>query len=370
MTENNEVKMGLTGEEVQRRDEGSGLAGLLKAMGDERADVAAILASADGKLMTAGMSIMGMPEGSQQGKDYWRDFKKGLTKEVHSEGLDKWASYIPLAAQSDPARKFPLIFCLHGAHNPIKLTESYGVIQVAAREECIVIAPENENLENILKLLDYAKANFPVDESRVYSIGYSFGGFMSSRNVLARPELFAGVGMGGMLFAGDVKAHDLDGQWYDEYNLTVEMLDKAAKLGMPALLFMGENEMLNLLPIWRNPEAEVQGGVIPLQREDKQKSFNNWRKVGGCGPTAFLAEGESADAVEVSIGAKFERTEVREYNERKYFIGDSVNANGECLFRTVTCEKMVHWATPAFAELVWEHIGKYARNIETGELIC
>ena len=62
-----------------------------------------------------------------------------------------------MAAESQPQRKFPLIFCLHGAHNPIKLTESYGVMQVAAREECIVIAPENENWENIQALLDYAR---------------------------------------------------------------------------------------------------------------------------------------------------------------------------------------------------------------------
>lgn len=368
MPDNNKAKMGLTGEEVRRRDEEHGIEGLLTAMGDCRADAAAIAASEDGKVMARRMSVMAVPEDSQECKDYWAGYEKGLKKELHGEGLDKWASYIPLAAERDPERKFPLIFCLHGAHNPIQLTESYGVMQVAAREECIVIAPENENLDNILSLLDYAKAHFPVDESRVYSIGYSFGGFMSARNVLTRPDLFAGVGMGGMLFAGDVSAHDLDGQWYPEYHLTEEMLEKAEKLGMPALLFMGENEMLNLLPLWREPEQDIKDGVIPLQSTDKQKSFNNWRRVGGCGPTDFIKEGEAAGPVEASIGAKFERTEVREYMSRKYFIGDSVREDGECLFRTVACEKMVHWATPAYAELVWEHIGQYRRDPETGKL--
>jgi len=75
------------------------------------------------------------------------------------------------------------------------------------------------------------------------------------------------------------------------------------------------------------------------------------------------------DAVENSIGAKFEQTEVREYHGRRYFIGDSVNAGGECLLRTVACEKMVHWPTAAFAELVWEHIGKYRREPNTGKLL-
>lgn len=368
MTEDNEVKMGLTEEDIRHRDEGPGIAGLLQAMGDSAADPQAIAQSEDGRLIEERMSVMGMGEYSLEGREYWAHYEKGLRKEVHGEGLNKWASFIPLAAQREPDRKFPLIFCLHGAHNPIQLTESYGVMQVAAREECIVIAPENENWENIEKLLAYAKSHFPVDESRVYSIGYSFGGFMSSRNVLAHPELFAGVGMGGMLFAGKAPAHDLDGQWYEEYELTEEILEKAEKLGVPALLFMGENEMLRLLPLWKNPEGEVRDGVIPLQSEDKQQAFNNFRRAGQCGPTAFLKESEDSEEVAKHIGAKFERTEIREYHGRQYFIGDSVKPDGECLFRTVACEKMVHWPTVMFAELVWEHIGKFARDPKTGKL--
>lgn len=368
MTENKEVKMGLTEEDIQHRDEGPGIAGLFQAMGDSNADAQALAASEDGRLIDKYMAVMSMPEGSQEGRDYWANYEKGLRKELHGEGLDKWAGYIPLAAEQDQSRRFPLIFCLHGAGNPIQLTESYGIIQVAAREECIVIAPENENWENIAHLLDYAKENYPVDESRVYSIGYSFGGFMSSRNVLAHPEVFAGVGMGGMLFAGDVRAHELNGQPYPAYQLTEDMLSKAEELEVPALLFMGENEMLRLLPLWQNPEGEVRDGVIPLQSEDKQKAFNNWRRAGGCGPADFIREGEDTGPVENSIGARFERTEVREYHGRKYYIGDSVRPDGECLFRTVACEKMVHWPTVMYAELVWEHIGKYARDPKSGKL--
>ena len=369
MSENREVKMGLNEEDVRRREEGPGIAGLFQAMGDSEADAAAIAASEDGRLIAERMAVMGMPEDSEVSRDFWANYEKGLCKKVHGEGLEKWSSFIPLAAERERERRFPLIFCLHGAHNPIQLTESYGVMQVAAREECIVIAPENENWESIARLLEYARAHFPVDPRRVYSIGYSFGGFMSSRNVLAHPELFAGVGMGGMLFAGDCPGHDLDGQWYGEYHLTEEMLARAEQLGVPSLLFMGENEMLRLLPLWKDPEGEVRDGIIPLQSADKQRAFNNWRRAGGCGETEFLKSGQDVGPVENSIGARFERTEVRAFHGRRYFVGDSLNAEGECLFRTVACEKMVHWPTPAFAELVWEHIGKYARDLETGKLI-
>lgn len=369
MNENKKVKLGLTEEDVKNRDEGPGIAGLLQAMGDRDADAAAIAASEDGKLIAQRMEVMSRPEGSQEDRDFWANYEKGLRKEIHEGGLEKWSSFVPLAAEEEPERKFPLIFCLHGAHNPIQLTESYGVMQVAAREECVVIAPENENWANIERLLNWAKENLPVDERRVYAIGYSFGGFMSSRNVLAHPELFAGVGMGGMLFAGKVAAHNLDGQDYESYELTEEMLAKAERLGVPSALFMGENEMLRLLPLWKNPEGEVRDGAIPLQSADKQKAINNFRRAGQCGPTSFLAESDDGEDVAKHIGANFERTDVREYHGRKYFIGDSVKPDGECLFRTIACEKMVHWPTVMFAELVWAHISKFARDTETGELI-
>ncbi len=132
---------------------------------------------------------------------------------------------------------------------------------------------------------------------------------------------------------------------------------------------MGENEMLQLLPLWKNPDGEVRDGAIPLLNEDKQRAFNNFRRAGQCRPATFLSEGESGEEVAEHIGVNFERTEVREYHGRRYFIGDSVKPEGECLFRTIACEKMVHWPTVMFSELVWEHFGRFARDVESGGLI-
>ena len=362
-------KMGLTGDEVREQGQGRGIIDLFRATGNSQADPETLASSPDGHLIQERMGVMSMEENSLASKEYWLHYEKGLRKEVHSQVLEKWASYVPVAAEREPHRKFPLIFCLHGAHNPIQLTESYGVMQLAAKEECVVIAPENENLEKILSLLKFAKSHFPVDERRIYAIGYSFGGFMASRLALERPELFAGIGIGGMLFAGDVCGHELDGQLYPAYQLTQEMMQRVEKLEIPILLFMGEYEMLNLLPLWRNPEQQVKDGVIPLASSDKQSAFNRLRQAGGCVSTTFLKEGEEADPVEMAIGARFERTEIREYHGRKYFLGDSVKSDGTCLFRTVACEKMIHWPTTSYAPLVWEQIGKYARDLDTGRLI-
>lgn len=376
MEESKEQKeMGLTGEDVKEFN----LKDMLRAMGDNRFDVNAYLASEDAKDHTEGMGCMARGEDTPADHEYWRNCGKGMKKELHGDPADvrtRWASYLPLAAvdamEGRNSRRFPLLFNLHGAHNPILMTEGYGLTQVAAREECIVIAPENENEEQILELLAYAKKHYPLDERRIYCAGYSFGGFMTSRNAWSGPELFAGIGMGGMLFAGDVEAHTLDGQFYPKFHLTEAMIEHIRKVELPVLLFMGENEMLCLEPLWREPESEIRGGVIPLGSSDKKKAFNNWRRACGCTTYDFRDKTfymEHEDPVVRSIGAEFERTEIRKSKGRSYFIGDSVNEKGECLFRTVSCEKMNHSATRLFGELVWEQISKYARDTETGKLL-
>ena len=208
MEQEKNTKLGLSAEDVRQKGDAVGekLAGLFRAMGDAECDAVGSAQSEGGRLIGGLMGLMQWKKDSPECLAYWASYGKGLKKELHGNPADvhsRWASYVPLAADRDAGRRFPLIFCLHGAHNPIQMTECYGVIQLAAREECVVIALENENLDNILSLLSYAKSHYPIDPGRVYSIGYSFfWGFMSSHSTMARPELFAGVGMGGMLFVG------------------------------------------------------------------------------------------------------------------------------------------------------------------------
>lgn len=377
MSENNELlqeeekdHLGLRVEDVQNSNEKEdGVANLLRMMSDDPAVGDALAESKDGRIIERRLSIMAMPEDSPEEIRFWENFEKGLHKEIHDAGLEKWSSFVPMAARKEPERKFPLIFCLHGAHNPIQMTECYGIIQVAAREECIVICPENENWSSIDRLLAIAKENYPVDWSRVYACGYSFGGFSSSRIGLAHPEIFAGIGMGGMLFANKVKGHDLDGQWYEEYILTDAMVEKARKLELPICLLMGEHEMLGLLPVTRMPSEETRNGVIPLKSDEKMVSFNNFRRVAGCTPAIFPAPEDMQNDVERMTGIRFEETTEVFYNDRRYLAGFSKKPDGECLFVTVAIEGMVHWPSSMFGEIIWKHLRKYARNTETGELI-
>jgi len=368
---NKKDHLGLSAEDVNKsqNEEESGIAGLLCMMSDDPEVGKKLALSKDGEIIDRRLSIMAMPENSEAEIEYWKGFEKGLNKEVHGEGFEKWSSFVPCSAKDNPDKKYPLIFCFHGAHNPIQMVESYGIVQVAAREECVVIVPENENWESIERLLEIAKNDFPIDESRIYLMGYSFGGFAASRLGLAHPELFAGIGMGGMLFANNVAGHDLDGQWYEEYKLTEDMLTNAAEKELPIALIMGEHEMLGLLPIRHMPGGEAKDGIIPLLPEEKMVSFNNLRRVAGCEPTTFPEIEEQQNEIEKMTGIRFEAFETKEYNERKYLYGYSNNKNGECIFETVAIEGMVHWPSSMFGEILWAHLKSYARDTQSGKLI-
>ncbi|MFR1358978.1 MAG: prolyl oligopeptidase family serine peptidase [Ruthenibacterium lactatiformans] len=54
-----------------------------------------------------------------------------------------------------------------------------GIPQEAARREWIVIAPSVE-LDDVLDEIAEVKRLYPVDESRIYAAGFSYGGFMAN----------------------------------------------------------------------------------------------------------------------------------------------------------------------------------------------
>ncbi len=324
---------------------------------------------------------------------FWES--KGLKKELHDADPEKpwkkWASYLPMAyvRKEAPEKTYPLLFVLHGAGNPIFLAESYGFTNIAAREELIVIIPEDETPASIERLMAYAFENYPVDRTRVYMVGYSLGGFMTSRHALRWPERFAAVGTGGMLFAnGESDAHEQAGLLWPGENTTVEMAEKAAAVTIPVCCCMGEYEVLGLIPVTRDepknewtgqPEEKKEAGEkkppkrIDLSGSNKIRSINNWRIANGCAEIpeeeVRRAAAETADIVIEKIGFPFERTSVEVRENRSHYIGDCVSADGEVRARFIGLAKSPHWPSQALCDLVWEFISQFKLDPESGKSV-
>lgn len=325
--------------------------------------------------------------------EYWKE--RGLIKELHDPQpmSSKWASYLPKSWVDNPhnGRTYPLLFVMHGSGNPIYLAETYGYTHIAAREELIVIMPEDETPESIEKLMNYAREHYPVDWSRIYMVGYSLGGFMTSRHAMRWPEQFAAVGSGGMLFAnGPAAAHTQADKLWPGETITPEMVERAAEFTIPACICMGENEVLGLLPVTQdepeNPwvqhlekeeqkrsesKEEVKQDRIDLSGRNKIQSINNWRIANGCSPIpeeiVRKAAASTANIVEEKIGFPFEKTEVVVRENRSHFVGDSVSADGETRLRIIAFAKSPHWPSRALAEMTWEFISQFALDPETGK---
>lgn len=320
---------------------------------------------------------------------YWKE--KGLIKELHgSDPATKWASYLPVSHLENPERRYPLLFIMHGSGNPIYLAETYGYTSIAAREELIVIMPEDETPEGIDALFVYAKEHFPVDWSRVYMVGYSLGGYMTSRHAMRWPERFAAVGSGGMLFANGWAVPQVQtGKTWPSEDITSEMVQRAAEYNIPACICMGEHEVLGLLPVTQDEpvnewvrhleEEEQKRGEnkehkhedrIDLSSKNKIQSLNNWRIANGCTPipeeTVRSNATNTKDPVKKMVGFPFEKTEIICREGREHYVGDSVSADGETRFRVIGLKDSPHWPSQALAELTWEFISQFAVNPVTG----
>ncbi len=114
---------------------------------------------------------------------FWAEYDKGLKKQMMygDERKCKYVLYTPLSMANSSGRKYPLIFVMHGGANTTSDADNFGFVQLAAREEIIIVAPEFEETAHVMDILREVKTLCPVDESQIYCTGFSFGGGMASR---------------------------------------------------------------------------------------------------------------------------------------------------------------------------------------------
>lgn len=117
------------------------------------------------------------------------------------------------AADLDASKKYPLVVGLHGrspnAENGKQLGPFSRSFADPARYEknpCIILAPlgyqpfggqgtawNNEPGTKTLELIEKLIETLPIDESRVYVVGYSMGGFGACHFAVTEPKRFAAV---------------------------------------------------------------------------------------------------------------------------------------------------------------------------------
>lgn len=282
-----------------------------------------------------------------------------------------WNSFVPVSA-FDPAnkdRKYPVVVVLHGGFNPMSIIDGWGFPQEAARREWIVIVPALE-LDDILdEILAEAKQLYPIDESRIYLTGFSYGGFMSNTIGNKRPDVYAAVAPCGAPISNGFVGKAIG----PEPQTPFDGVARNVAMGtyMPIMTVSG------ILDGHRFPVYDGKNyRTGESQAETLLEGINHWIRANGGKEITLdaclaLKGRDDISDEEKYIGLPLEadcrRTVVAD--GLTCYIGDFKSGDG--IVRTrVMCEmNMGHWPTPEMIRQVFEFFSHFSRDPETKESI-
>lgn len=283
----------------------------------------------------------------------------------------RWNSFVPVSA-FDPrnkGRKYPVVVMLHGGQNPVSIIDGWGIPQEAARREWIVIVPSLEVDDVLDEILEQAKQLYPVDESRIYAAGFSYGGYMSNYLGNKRPDVYAAVAPCGAPISNGYVEEAVG----PEPQPPFDGVPRAIAMGtyMPIITVSGNLDG-HRFPVYG---ARDRTGTRDMAKE-LLDGINSWARVNHAGEISFdemMAVRDNADASpeEKNIGLPLapdcRRTVVADGITN--YIGDLKSEDGVVRVRLMCEMNMPHWPTPEMARQIFDFFSHFSRDPETKESI-
>lgn len=317
---------------------------------------------------------------------HWRDTEK----QAPQNAFKKWNSFVPVSAfrPENKDKKYPVVIMLHGGFNPISVIDGWGVPQEAAKREWIVIAPSLE-LDDVLdEILQEAKELYPIDESRIYVCGFSYGGFMSNFLGNKRPDVYAAVcPCGAPLSNGFV-----DKAIGPEPQTPFDGVPRALAMNtyMPVMNIAGNLDgcRFPLFSVGENNNSPVRA-----TKEGLIEGFNSWLKVNKAKemsleevealgrkvkavypdkkPSDCYASGEGFTEEEANLGFPLEEGcgEKVVADGITNYIGSFPSEDGIVRTKVMVEMNMPHWPTPEMARQMFDFFSHFKRDRQTGESI-
>lgn len=291
-------------------------------------------------------------------------FKKmGLRYENHYTDQEFWVTLTPESAFTKPEHKLPVLCVFKEPRSSIPffmLTAMqfyYNFIDIAARGEFMMLffaLEKPDDNDFLIEILKDAEARYPVDTSRIYLTGQSHNGYYALEFYRRHPDLVAAVATLadpiGLQVGATVTGYDKD-----------EIIKSFAQHDMPLININGQLE---------NKFRTVESGS-ELEKENAEH-FRRRLKAFRCPDRSIeeiIAARRSDDYATRTNGIPADRSEVRYYMGNEVYISDLKNIDGNWHLRFVTLENMPHMIAPQMAELSWEFLRRFAREVKTGETI-
>lgn len=304
----------------------------------------------------------------------WRDM--GILYENRETKKRRWKAVVPMSAMEQPQRKLPVLAVMqevNSANEHLAVTETsyfYEYFRLAAQGACILVNFVLEDFDgnDILDdILQEAFQLYPCDPSRVYIAGHSHNGFYALEYAIRHPKQIAAVAT-----FGDPPGHVTTG------NLPVlgQRLERMKAMDMPLINLSGMTEHTCMYPISCQPDyfrtPGKAGTPHPFTLEERVESWQRRLDAFNC-PTAteeeILATRESQNKAVRMTGIPSDRARTIWLDGFELYVVDVKNNQGKYHLRMVAEENMPHNTTPNQQKVSWSFLRRFARDLETGEVI-
>ena len=315
--------------------------------------------------------------------------KQGITRTYYAP-TDTLNEYTVFTSENyDASKSYPVLYGMHMGGSNIMGGEGMGWVEAGIDNGYIVVIPAwsyegnpehdsegatvaakaaeaagydltqpgNYETYTFLTSLDQVKANYNVDESRIFVAGISGGGNASAYIGKNCPEIVAGISPStGAAFQ------------------TIELSDsKLGDYGMAILMGCGELDAEQRWPITHEP-VELGGVENHATLQERIDRVNAWHANAGCadGQETEDSVKELADSDEVNVesrfGYDFDKVWADDY-ESTYYMGDLFDANGDPRVRYMSIDDCPHSPAPEWATEVVSFFNHFSRDPQSHQIV-
>lgn len=283
---------------------------------------------------------------------------KGLVYKIcHNDRGERYLMLIP-RQQYEEKTKLPVVLVLQevypGNEHLAVTAHSYcgQWLEIAAQGECAVIFFVLEDIVSNDRAIDIIRENaeeYHFDMTRIYATGHSHDGYFTYAMANRNPNFFAAIAVLGMgltpVGMDDVPDYSRNDPIY-EYDLPVIC------------------------------QAGLCESRFPVDEEDKKGrwveewtcAFRNYH-IPGRTPERILASFDSKDYTERTTCLAGDRFQTLWAEGIEHYIVDFYNEAGKDHLRVVRDQNMPHTVTPFMTTLSWDFMRRFARDLNTKEVL-
>lgn len=278
---------------------------------------------------------------------------------------ERWFAFVPKQAMEEPEKKLPVTLIIQEVYDGNKhlavtsLSYFYEYLNIAAQGECILLFFALEDWDSndlFIDILNEAREQYPIDMQRIYVTGHSHDGCFSFEFARRHPEVIAAVatlGNQGILLTPEAWGEPI-------LSVSEERMNSMARIDMPLINVNGATE---------------NHALAPDDPEEFEKWAGFWQRrliASRCPMKSFeeiRAARSSKNKAERILGFPADHAETVWADGAEHYIADVTNVEGKNHLRIVSSENMPHTVTPFMIDVSWNYLRRFARNLETLEVI-